>query len=49
MQHETFANYLQSSGLDPETSVAGTDVWDVHLKDEYAKAAEALKELAVSE
>ena len=49
MQHETFANYLTSSGLDPETSVAGTEVWDAHLKEEYAKAAEALKELAVSE
>ena len=49
MQHETFANYLTSSGLDPETSVTGTEVWDAHLKDEYAKAAEALKELAVSE
>lgn len=46
MSHETFANYLKSAGLDPATSVAGTDVWDAHLKEEYAKAAEALKELA---
>lgn len=49
MQHETFANYLMSSGLDPETSVAGTEVWDAHLKAEYTKAADALRELAVSE
>jgi putative tricarboxylic transport membrane protein len=46
MHHETFVNYLKSAGLDPETSVAGTEVWDAQLKDEYAKAAEALKELA---
>lgn len=45
MQHETFANYLKSAGLDAKTSVAGTDVWDAQLKAEYAKAAAALKEL----
>ncbi|MDJ0945767.1 MAG: tripartite tricarboxylate transporter substrate binding protein [Kiloniellales bacterium] len=46
MKHETFANYLKSAGLDAESSVAGTDVWDAQLKAEYAKAAEALKELS---
>lgn len=46
MKHETFGNYLKSSGLDPEKSVAGTDVWDAQLKAEYEKAAEALKTLA---
>ena len=45
MQHETFANYLKSAGLDAKTSVAGTEVWDAQLKAEYAKAAAALKEL----
>lgn len=45
MNHETFANYLASAGLKPETSVAGTEVWDKQLKDEYHKAAEALKNL----
>ena len=33
--------------LKVETSVAGTDVWDKGLKEEYAKAAEALKELGI--
>ena len=48
MKHETFANYLKSAGLDAETSVAGTEVWDAQLKAEYTKAAEALKELSTN-
>jgi putative tricarboxylic transport membrane protein len=47
MSHEVFANYLATAGLKVETSVAGTDVWDKGLKAEYAKAAEALKELGI--
>ena len=45
MAHETFANYLKSAGLDPETSVAGWEVWDAQLKEEYYRAAEALQTL----
>ena len=45
MKHETFANYLKNSGLTPEDSVAGSEVWDKHIKEEYAKAVEALREL----
>ncbi len=45
MKHETFANYLKSAGLTPEDSVAGHEVWDKHIKEEYAKAYDALKEL----
>jgi putative tricarboxylic transport membrane protein len=45
MKHEVFANYLKSSGLDPEDNVAGHEVWDKQLKEEYAAAVEALKEL----
>lgn len=45
MEHETFANYLKSAGLDPASSVAGAEVWDKQLKAEYVTAAEALKEL----
>ena len=47
MQHEVFANYLKSAGLTPEDSVAGWEVWDKHLKEEYKIAAEALKELGL--
>jgi putative tricarboxylic transport membrane protein len=47
MQHEVFANYLATAGLKVETSVAGTEVWDKGLKEEYQKAAEALKELGI--
>jgi putative tricarboxylic transport membrane protein len=45
MSHEGFANYLKSSGLDPEESVAGHEVWDKQIKEEYAAAVGALKEL----
>jgi tripartite-type tricarboxylate transporter receptor subunit TctC len=45
MKHETFANYLRSNGLDPETSVAGHEVWDAQIKEEYIKAVQALKDL----
>lgn len=45
MKHELFANYLKSSGLDPEASVAGSEVWDKQIKEEYAIAVKALKEL----
>ncbi len=45
MKHKTFANYLRSAGLDPETSVAGHAVWDKQIKEEYAKAVLALKDL----
>jgi putative tricarboxylic transport membrane protein len=45
MNHEVFVNYLKSAGLTPEDSVAGHEVWDKHIKEEYAKAYEALKEL----
>ena len=45
MQHETFANYLKGSGLTVEDSVAGHEVWDKHIKEEYAKAVQALKDL----
>jgi tripartite-type tricarboxylate transporter receptor subunit TctC len=49
MKHETFANYLKSAGLSVDDSVAGWEVWDKHLKDEYRIAAEALKDLGLME
>jgi putative tricarboxylic transport membrane protein len=47
MSHEVFANYLKSSGLTVEDSVAGHEVWDKHIKEEYKIAAEALAELGL--
>jgi putative tricarboxylic transport membrane protein len=45
MSHEVFANYLKSAGLTVEESVAGHEVWDAHIKREYAKAVEAVEKL----
>jgi len=49
MNHETFANYLESAGLEAATSVAAAEAWDVQLKDEYVKATEALEVLSAAE
>ncbi len=45
MNHEIFVNYLKSAGLTPEDSIAGSEVWDKQIKEEYAKAYAALKDL----
>ena len=45
MKHETFANYLASAGLSADASIAGHEVWDKQIKEEYAIAVDALKEL----
>ena len=47
MKHKTFAGYLESSGLNPEESVAGWKVWDKQLKEEYARAKTAMEELGL--
>ena len=47
MKHETFANYLKSSGLTVEDSVAGYEVWDKNIDQEYGQAVEALTELGL--
>ena len=47
MKHDTFGNYLRSSGLDPEESVAGWKVWDAQLKENYAAARTAMEELGL--
>ena len=48
MKHETFGNYLKGASLDPATSPAGTGVWDKQLKENYKKAAAALKGLGLT-
>jgi hypothetical protein len=47
MKHDVFKSYLAGAGLTVETSVAGTEVWDKHLKAEYKVAEAALKELGL--
>src|SRR3546814_9990615 len=36
MQSDRLKKYLTDSGLDPETSVAGSEVWDAQLKERYS-------------
>lgn len=47
MKHKVFANYLKSSGLSPDDSVAGHEVWDKQIKEEYANARAALLDLGI--
>jgi putative tricarboxylic transport membrane protein len=49
MRSESFQEYLRNSGLDPEQSVAGSEVWDQQLKEEYATAAEAMESLGLTD
>jgi putative tricarboxylic transport membrane protein len=47
MHHDVFVNYLKSAGLSVDDSVAGHEVWDKQIKEEYAAAVEALGELGL--
>src|SRR3546814_10304204 len=47
MQSDRFKKYLTDSGLDPETSVAGSEVWDAQLKEMYAKEKAVIDELGL--
>jgi tripartite-type tricarboxylate transporter receptor subunit TctC len=47
MQHKVFGNYLGSSGLSVKDSVAGSDVWDKQIKEEYETAYSALNDLGL--
>ena len=47
MHHDVFANYLKSSGLSVDDSVAGSEVWTKQIQEEYAAAVEALTELGL--
>lgn len=47
MKHDVFANYLKSSGLSVEDSVAGAEVWDKQIREEYEQAVAAMKALGV--
>ncbi|TFH50144.1 MAG: tripartite tricarboxylate transporter substrate binding protein [Lysobacterales bacterium] len=47
MHNEIFVNYLKSSGLSVEDSVAGHEVWDQQIREEYAAAVQSLGELGL--
>lgn len=47
MKHKVFANYLKSAGLSVEESVAGHEEWTKQIREEYATARTALKELGL--
>ncbi len=49
METERFRDYLRGSGLNPDTNVAGADVWDPQLKEEYQVSLEALRALDMTE
>jgi putative tricarboxylic transport membrane protein len=47
MKHRVFADYLKNSGLSVEESVAGSKVWNKHIKEEFATASTALNDLGL--
>lgn len=48
MESERFQNYVKNAGLDPETSIAGSDVWDKQIKEEYQVSLEAMRKLGLT-
>lgn len=49
MQTEEFQTYLRNSGLDPKTSIAGSEEWDRQLKEEYAQSKEVIDRLGLTQ
>ena len=45
LEHYIIDQLLKKNGLTPEQSVAGHEVWDKHIKDEYRKVVMTLKHL----
>jgi len=48
MASERFQEYLKNAGLDPATSVAGSEEWDAQLKGDYANAKDAMDRLGLA-
>lgn len=48
MESERFQEYVQSTGLDPETSIAGSEVWDKQIKEEYQVSLDAMRKLGLT-
>ncbi|PQO22957.1 transporter [Rhodobacteraceae bacterium WD3A24] len=49
MESERFQEYLRNSGLDPETNIAGADVWHEQIQEEYQVSLEALRDLDMTD
>lgn len=49
MESERFQEYLRSTGLDPETSIAGSEAWDEQMKENYRTALEAMQKLGLAD
>lgn len=49
MESDRFQEYIISNGLDPEKNIAGAEVWDQQLKEEYEVSLEALRELDMTD
>ncbi|WP_136063974.1 Bug family tripartite tricarboxylate transporter substrate binding protein [Modicisalibacter radicis] len=49
MDGERFQNYLKNNGLDPEKNIAGSDVWDKQIKEEYQTSLETMRKLGLTD
>lgn len=49
MESTRFQEYVQSTGLDPSTGIAGSDVWDEQIKEEYQTSLEAMRKLDLTD
>lgn len=49
MESERFHDYLSNAGLNPQRNIAGAEVWDQQIKEEYRIALEALRKLEMTD
>ncbi|MCD6009582.1 Bug family tripartite tricarboxylate transporter substrate binding protein [Halomonas sp. IOP_31] len=49
MESTRYQEYVKSAGLDPADSIAGSEVWDKQIKEEYQTALEAMRKLGLTE
>ncbi|MFC3283351.1 Bug family tripartite tricarboxylate transporter substrate binding protein [Litchfieldella rifensis] len=49
MESDRFREYLRNNGLDPDDSIAGSDVWDEQIKNEYQVSLETMRKLDLTD
>lgn len=49
MESERFQEYLRGVGLKPEKNIAGSEVWDEQIKEEYQISLEAMRRLGLTQ
>jgi putative tricarboxylic transport membrane protein len=49
METERFQEYLINNGLEPDNNIAGAEIWDAQLEEEYQASLEAMRKLGLTD